>query len=156
MFLKLDKRYPMKKIFLLCFFCISPILAQDSEAADRCSKINHYPNELANSDIEDEGPIPLQGDKFQSAFKKMLWMLFALIILVVLTVWMIKRLTNIRLHQNNRYSSIKILEKRNLSPKSILYIVDVDGKRILLSESQMEIRKLETLPTFTEPEEFPS
>jgi len=86
-------------------------------------------------------------DQFESAFKRMLWVLAGLVALIIATVWMIRRLMNIRLSQTNNLSSIKILEKRNLSPKSVLYIVEVDEKRVLLAESQIELRKLTTLET---------
>jgi flagellar biogenesis protein FliO len=40
--------------------------------------------------------------------------------------------------------SINILEKRALSPKSILYIVEIGNKKILIAESQVEVRALTT------------
>jgi flagellar biogenesis protein FliO len=42
----------------------------------------------------------------------------------------------------NSGRSIKILERRPLSAKSILYIIEVEGKKILVSESQFEVRTL--------------
>ena len=41
--------------------------------------------------------------------------------------------------------SINILEKRALSPKSILYIVEIGSKKVLISESQVEVRTLTTI-----------
>ena len=42
----------------------------------------------------------------------------------------------------NNTKAIKILEKRVLSPKSILYLVKVENKKVLISESHMEVRAI--------------
>jgi len=41
--------------------------------------------------------------------------------------------------------AIKILEKRALSPKSMLYLIEVGGKPFVISESQLEVRLVQTL-----------
>ena len=41
---------------------------------------------------------------------------------------------------------IQVLEKRMLSPKSILYLIEVEGQKVLVAESQHEIRRLESWP----------
>jgi hypothetical protein len=35
---------------------------------------------------------------------------------------------------------IKVLEKRILSPKSILYLVEYEGKKVLVSESHLNMK----------------
>lgn len=92
-------------------------------------------------EIEDSHTVP----QFEIAFKKMLWSLLALGILVIITIWMIKRLMKVRILQSNRSSRIKILEKRMLSPKSVLYIIEIGKKQVLITESHLEIKKIETL-----------
>lgn len=82
-------------------------------------------------------------DRFESAFKRMLWILAGIIILIVLTVWMGKRLLKTKIEQTNRISSIKIIEKRPLSPKTMLYLVEIDDKKVLLSESHLEVTKVD-------------
>ena len=79
---------------------------------------------------------------YEHALGKMLLTLVGLIPLIFLTVWMMRRLSSGRLVRGNTTQSIKILEKRPLSQKSMLYLVEVDGKRILISESQLEVRPL--------------
>ncbi len=46
------------------------------------------------------------------------------------------------MHQTNMIKNIKILEKRPLSAKSMLYLIEIDGKKAIISESTLEVRKL--------------
>jgi flagellar biogenesis protein FliO len=128
----------MRKIFTCLVFCYSALFAEDQD-----SPKEPEPKEL----------IPLQTDQFTASFKRMLWVLFAVVILAIITVWILKKLTKIRQDQHNKFNQIKILERRTLSPKSTLYVVEIARKRILISESQLEVRKIETLPHLTELEE---
>ncbi|MCB1112608.1 MAG: flagellar biosynthetic protein FliO [Chlamydiales bacterium] len=53
--------------------------------------------------------------------------------------WVLKRMTNSRLQQLNVTSMIKILEQRNLSPKTVLYLVDVGGKGVMIADNGTHI-----------------
>ncbi len=66
-----------------------------------------------------------------------------IVVLMGLTFWMFKRLSQSRVKQQNYMKSIKILEKRPISPKSILYLIEVAGKQILIAESQIEVRTIQ-------------
>jgi flagellar biogenesis protein FliO len=79
---------------------------------------------------------------YEYTFVKMIVSLTALLILIFLTVWALKKLSHGRLRFMNQSLGIKILEKRSLSPKSILYLVEIGGQKVLISESQLEVRKL--------------
>jgi flagellar biogenesis protein FliO len=83
--------------------------------------------------------------EFKSVFFKMLFTLLALVILIVVSFYFFKRFSKIKFTNQNQNSNIKILEKRVLSPKSILYIIEVDGKKSLISESHLEVRKIKDL-----------
>lgn len=82
---------------------------------------------------------------YEVAIFKTLGILLLLLALVFLTVWLLRRLSQGRFRSFNQFKSIKILEKRPLSPKSILYLVEVHGKKLLVSESQCEVRSLATI-----------
>ena len=82
---------------------------------------------------------------YQATFIKMFVVLIALIALIAITIWMIKKLMHNRQEVANRSNQIQILEKRILSPKSILYLVEVEGQKILISESQFEVRPLHSI-----------
>lgn len=88
-------------------------------------------------------PIVQTGD-LGAAFAKMLLSLAVLILLLFLSYWFIKRLIQHRLQKGVGDSSIHILEKRMLSPKTMLYLVEVDNKKVLLAESHLEIKKVES------------
>lgn len=79
---------------------------------------------------------------YQTAFVKMMITLVALIILIVLSVWMLRRISHGRFKQLNYNRAIKVLERRPLSAKSVLYLIQVGEKKILISESQLEVRSL--------------
>jgi flagellar protein FliO/FliZ len=70
--------------------------------------------------------------------------LIALTTLMALTVWFIRRLIRSRLEKGVGEQKIEIIEKRLLSPKTMLYLVEVDGEQVLLAESQLEVRPLKT------------
>jgi flagellar protein FliO/FliZ len=90
---------------------------------------------------QETAPTQNQPEEYGSAFVKMLIALAALFVIVIFVVWLLKSFARGRF---SRVSSrhIEIIERRSLSPKSILYLVEVDGARILVAESQLEVRSL--------------
>jgi flagellar biogenesis protein FliO len=101
--------------------------------------------------IEIQQPIPeispstmAATNSYESAFVKMLFTLLLLLALIFITVWMLRKLSQGRSKAMSGHS-VKILEKRPLSAKSILYVIEVGGKRILISESQLEVRTLSSI-----------
>lgn len=87
-------------------------------------------------------PIPLEEDHFYQEFFKMISMLGLIIILLLLASWFLKRLLSSRTEQINNTSLIKIVERRMLSPKSAVYVLDVLGKKIAIVESQNGVTSL--------------
>ena len=80
------------------------------------------------------------------ALFKMFITLIALIVLLYGSWWFLRRLIQKRLEKGVGERSIEILEKRMISPKTMLYLVQVEDKKILLAESHLEIKGLETFP----------
>jgi flagellar biogenesis protein FliO len=78
-----------------------------------------------------------------AAFAKMFLTLIVLVILLFLSYWFLRRLIQQRLQKGDSSSAIQILEKRMISPKTTLYLVEVNQKKILLAESQLEIKGFE-------------
>lgn len=85
-------------------------------------------------------PLPVQD--YGLAFFKMLMMLLALLAIVLLTVWIIKRWGYGRMGKFKDKQGIHVLERRVLSPKTVLYTIEIEGARILIAESQLEVRAL--------------
>lgn len=87
---------------------------------------------------------------YGAALVKMLLTLIALAVLLFLSFWFLRRLIQQRMQKGVGTQSIQILEKRMISPKTMLYLVEVDNKKILLAESHLEVKRLES---FTQVEE---
>jgi len=127
--------------FKLCFiFFLLPLLAESTD--------EHIlqDEEIAPPAIEDTSMIDVHKTtlSYETAFIKMMGVLVAILVLVFLTIWILKRFSQGRLLNANYFKSIKILERRPLSPKSTLYLIEIEGKQVLISESQLEVRTLTT------------
>lgn len=88
-----------------------------------------------------KGPLK-QNDRFFTEFLNMLATLGFIIALILIVAWFLKRLVNTRMEQANVSSSIKVLEKRVLSPKSVVYLLEIEGTGILIAESANGITRL--------------
>ena len=99
---------------------------------------------------QDSKEIQQQNKNFQNAILKTFLSIFGLISLILLTIWFLRRLSHNRHTFGMKSHSLQILEKRLLSPKTTLYLMEVDGKKIVFAESMMEVKVLYTeSPTST-------
>ncbi|MBM3207645.1 MAG: hypothetical protein FJZ57_03450 [Chlamydiae bacterium] len=93
---------------------------------------------------------PLDNDmtmpSYEGAIVKMLLTLVGLVGMVVMTVWVLKKLSQGRIGAFGK-KQIAVIERRPLSPKTVLYIVEVSGKQVLIAESHLEVKALTTLDT---------
>ncbi len=88
-------------------------------------------------------PSVAPGD-FGATFIKMICTMVAIIVLLFFTVWFLRRLIQQRMQKGVGIQSIQILEKRMISPKTMLYLIEAEKKKILIAESHLEIKRLET------------
>lgn len=100
-----------------------------------------------------EAAAPLPPTDIGTTLFKMLLSFSALILLLFGTYWFMRRLIQNRLHRGVGKQSIEILEKRMISPKTMLYLVQVENKKILFAESHLEIKALESFPIVEPPPE---
>lgn len=84
-----------------------------------------------------------QDNRFLAEFFYMLLMLGMLIGVVLFASYLIKRMTSTRIESLNTTSSIKILERRALSQRSQIYLVEIEDKRFMIAESPAAITALE-------------
>lgn len=79
-------------------------------------------------------------------YKTLVWKIFifmgVFILLCFVTLHFFKKLSKTKLFASNNMHHIKILERRPLSSKTVLYLIDLAGKQILVAESQLEVRSL--------------
>lgn len=83
---------------------------------------------------------------YASAFTRMLLALFVVIALLFATYWFLRKWTQGRFSfSHGATEKIRLVEKKILSNKSILYLIDVKGEEVLIVESHAEVRRLHTL-----------
>ena len=143
----------MRLLTLLLVLMFTPLLADDLPKEVN-KKIEHT-DSLSQEPLPDEkgeeesshlsGDVQKATESYETAFIKTIVVLVGLLVLVILTVWMFRKISHGRLRGMNVLKSVKILEKRPLSPKSMLYLIEVGGKQVLIAESQLEVRNVATL-----------
>lgn len=101
--------------------------------------------ELVALDATLQAATQMQPGDLGAAFAKMLISLVVLVALLLLSYYFLRRLIQHRLQKGNSQSSIHILEKRMISPKTMLYLIEVEHKKIVLAESHLEIKRLDVL-----------
>lgn len=68
-------------------------------------------------------------------FSKMMVMLGLILGAVLLIAWFLKAFLNKRIKQVNESNIIKVLERRNLSQKSMMYLIEVYDRQFLIGDS---------------------
>jgi flagellar biogenesis protein FliO len=134
----------MKKFLLIISTMCCFIFIQNNIYAEEDNIIIEKESLFAENSNENTYPIMAQPE-YKPAFFKMLLILIALIALIFITFWLFRKFMKMRLYQTNLTKSIKILEKRTISPKSMLYLIELEGKKVLISESNLEIRKIKDI-----------
>lgn len=158
--MKFSPKFFISVFFLLChslFFAdesdyISKQHKQNQEISEAKTTTPRFQPGLTDTDStnffqeqETDSPVTYKG-----TFTKMILSLLSFILLIVFSVWILRKISRGRVKQMNYGREIKILERRPLSAKSVLYLIEVSGKRIVVSESQLEVRTITTADHLTE------
>ncbi len=98
----------------------------------------------ATTTIAPAAPMTDSLPSYEGAFVKMFLTLLVLVVGIIGTVWFLKRLSRGRFGGSSS-TSIVVLEKKQLSPKTMLYVVEVEGKQALIAESQLEVKNIMVL-----------
>ncbi len=93
-----------------------------------------------------EAAAPLPPNDMVATLVKMILTLAALAALLFITYWFLRRLIQNRMHRGVGEQTIQILEKRMISQKTMLYLIQVENKKILFAESHLEVKALESFP----------
>jgi len=145
---------------LFCFLLCTPTLKAsndltyipDSEGQLICQidDTQNENNENIATDQEVKEKTNNITTNYQATFYRMIITLFVIVAFLFLTFYMLKRLSKTKMMTANASSSIKILEKRVISPKSVLYLIEVNKEKLLVSESHLEVRTqtLKKMPTY--------
>jgi flagellar biogenesis protein FliO len=95
----------------------------------------YFPLEVPNQ--ADKG-----NDRFFTEFMNMLATLGFILALILIVAWFVKRMLNTRIQQINTTSPIKIIERRSLTPKTAIYLIEIYDKAIAIAESQNGVTSL--------------
>jgi len=136
----------MIKLFFLLLLSLLPLSANDSPLLDTSPPLSTSIQPVEPIDSSQQASSLDSSTKdYEKAFIKMIFFLVGLLILVFVVFFLFKRFSHSRMQHNNHFRMIKVLERRPISPKSILYLVEIGGKKVLLAESQLEIRHISHL-----------
>ncbi len=83
-------------------------------------------------DFEDE---PIKEISYWKEFFRMMMILGIILGVVLVLAWFLRGFLNKRVKQVNESNIIKVVERRNLSQKSMLYLVQVYQKQFLIGDS---------------------
>jgi flagellar biogenesis protein FliO len=136
-----------------CLVMETAVVAESNKTAptQEVKKIQEPEKEDQNQESQE---IQTQNKNFQNAILKTLLSLFGFVTLILLTIWFLRRMSHSRHTFGMKSHSLQILEKRLLSPKTTLYLMEVDGKKVVFAESMMEVKVLYTetpAPPITSP-----
>jgi flagellar protein FliO/FliZ len=132
---------------ILLLVLIAPALSYGADAPTNQEVFTKpKPNEPVFP-LEDLIQKPLQNnDKLFTDLMNMMATLGLVIGLILFVAWFLKRFANSRLEQMNESSQVRIIERRTLSPKSLLYIIEIDDRRIILAESPQGVTRIADYP----------
>jgi flagellar biogenesis protein FliO len=85
--------------------------------------------------MEQDTVQPPSPDRFYHEFLKMMAILGFILVILFTVTWFLKRFLNVRVQQINATSPIKIVERRALSPKTAIYVIEVYDKHFAFAES---------------------
>ena len=97
-------------------------------------------------------PTP-ETNRFLNEFINMMATLGLIVSLILIIAWFLKRMLNSRQEQANATSLIKVIERRSLSPKTAIYLIEIEGKSLVVAESHNGVTRLTDYDSPSEPEE---
>lgn len=142
-----------------CRFCILLMFLAMNLSPVSLISLEDHPS--AKRRMEEEIPLPPslrehpkqelpREDNFMREFVKMLMTLGAIITVLLLVSFLIKRFTNTRMQQINESSDIKIVERRAITAKTSVYLLEIKGKQIAIVESHNGLLLLPEVPNSAE------
>lgn len=90
--------------------------------------------------------IPEDSGRFMGEFIKVMAAVGVMVVALLFLSWSSRKMINMKIQQANETSSLKILEKRVISPKTTLYQVEFDGRSVLMAESTNGVTLLQATP----------
>lgn len=124
----------MLQILLFLVLTFSPLLAEAPSPNNHQDPMHHL--ELL-AQKEDTGT-----SKFMEEMLNMFIVLGGIVGVMLVVSWALKKLLNTKMLQINQTSGIKIIEKRAISPKVHIYLLNIRGKGFVIAESPQGVHGL--------------
>lgn len=123
---------------LLCLVALwaTPLVAQETESYDPSEEPLFFVEESVSNVPESSGT------DFFTALLKTIMALAAMVALLYGATYLMRKFTMQKWQGENKTSDIEVLERRALSPKAALYLIDVLGKKVLIGESDKGLTQL--------------
>lgn len=139
------------RIFILLAFLSISLGAEEAKPEEPAN-----PNEvIVKKPLPNEPVFPLEdlvgkplknNDRLFYDLMNMLATMGLILGLLLLALWFVRRLANKRFEQMDEGSYFDVLERRSLSPKTMVYVIEIDGRRIVLAESHQGIARIADYP----------
>ena len=96
---------------------------------------------------QEPSPFPFEPDagdtgRFFGEFMNMVSSLGIILVVLLLVLWVLRWFNQSRLTQMNTSSTVKILERRPISQKTVIYLIEVEGTAIAFAEGTNGVTKL--------------
>jgi flagellar biosynthetic protein FliO len=142
----MNKRSLLPILSLLLFFILQlPLSGQPIEpppAGDEATAISFLGDDSEKS-------------RFMEQFIHMLMSLGFILALIFVVAWILKRLVNQRLQQQNTTSNINVIERRALSPKAAVYLLEINDMMLVVGESPTGLHAIAQFPATGDTEPKP-
>ncbi len=148
-------KYFLRFVVLSLFLATASLSAQEANSDKKTEAVQAVPKQ---ADLETPAVTPAEPTEtepvaeerpatptYEGAFLKMILVLLLLLFIIFFGVWAIRRLSRSRLRMFKEPKHIRIIDRRSLSAKTALYLVEVGEKRVLVAESQLEVKGLATI-----------
>ncbi len=139
----------MKKVILIFILMISLpsafTFAEEAKLPFESSLMADDNDEPVHFGVDTTTFSEAETPSYSAAFIKMLLVLGLMVLLMIITFAAFRKIMKSRVQFINNNKSIKILERRTLSPKSALYLIEVNNEKVLISESHVEVRPIQAL-----------
>jgi flagellar biogenesis protein FliO len=147
-------------LFTVFFAISSPILAETPTSEQTTQLETPAPTKKDSGpkyflDVPDDRS-SFEGDHFWKELVNMFITLGLIILVLVALVWIMRRMQTTRIKFANESSYIKLVDHRALSAKSAVYLLHIQGRAIIVSDSQNGMTRLADFPIDEQTEETES
>lgn len=120
----------MKYIFLLFMLFVSPPCFAVDEV-----KNEKMPQSFTDWENQNAERAAKEENIYGELWSKTLLLLIVILAFLFVATWFMKRFDTFKTKPQDKGSKILLIERKVLSPKSVLYLIEIEGSRIALSES---------------------